>query len=238
MRAIRIPANPNEPLETLALEDRPALARALTGTPELVGDHVIAGVRGYRNGEADVLAGITVNLRASRLFGADAPGGPFISGDVILLGRSRGRDADEDCPPNPLELLRAPAMIGTPERVGRRHHREERRRWITSDDGAGTRTVALLVCAYRPGVRSPLTGKRSGPNHFGAVLRFGSEEPTPPGVPPGTVHGELHGDGLSVLRETVPRFTRAGLDQFTALAVERVTALAAAGDERVARYFG
>jgi hypothetical protein len=238
MRALRIPANPNEPLEALTLDDPQALARALGGSPEIVGDQVIADVRGYRNGDANVLAGITCNLRASRLLGADNVGGPFISGDIVLLGHDERRDADEDCPSGPVRLLRAPATIGAPERVGRRHRREERRRWIISDDGAGIRTLAQLDCAYRPGVRSPLTGRRTGANHFAAVLRYGSEEPTPPGVRPGTVHGQLHGDGLSVLRETVPRFTRAGLSQFTELAVERVVALAGAGDERVARYFG
>jgi len=234
MRALSIPCNPNQPLATIEIDGIETLAVLLKGKPEPIDIPAVPELRGYRNGDADVLRGITVNLRASRLFEMLEALGGYLAGDVIVLGQSV-IGADQDCPPSAAATLRAPVALGDPERLPC-HLRQARLRWITKDNGAGRVSGAILTIRYRPGERSHRTGRRITANHFAAQLRWCSQEPAPP-FAPGTVTGELHGDGLSVVRETVPRYTRRGLDAFTELAAARVRALAAAGDDRVAPYF-
>jgi hypothetical protein len=234
MRALRIPSNPNQPLEIIELDGTDALGIALEGTPEPLVASAFPGLRGYRNGDANVLAGIASNLRASRLFGRLDTLGGSIAGDVIVVGHTRN-GAARDCPPTAEQRLHQSAALGEPERVPC-DLRRARLRWITTDDRAGKLTGADLETSYRPGLRSHATGRRVGPNQFVAELRWISQEPGP-AFAPGTIHGQLNGDGLWVARETVPRYTRRGLAQFTELAVARVQALAAAGDDRIAPYF-
>lgn len=235
MRALRIPAAPHLPLEVLKIDRLNTVALALGGTPRAISAASDATIRGYRSADVDVLAGVTVNLRATRLFGGVRPGQEFVGGDIIVVGAKPGDGQDYDCPAAVEQRLRAPVRVGAPASLVD-VDRGRRLEWVTADDGAGTRTLVLLTARYRPGARSERTGRRIAPNHFAAVLRFGYELPVPPPAS-GTARGELHGDGLSVVRETVPRFTRAGLEQFTELAVERVRGLAAGGDECIARYF-
>lgn len=235
MRALRIPAIPSQPLEPLVIGQPNTLPVLLGGAPAAISTPSDPTIRGYRNGDANVLAGRPVNLRATRLFGEVRPGGEFVGGDVIVVGAKAGDEQDYDYPAAVEERLRAPVQVGAPANAAD-IDRGKRFKWVTSDDGAGARTLVILTASFRPGFKSELTGKRVTANQFAAVLRFGYELPVRAPAP-GTAHGELHGDGLSVVRETVPRFTRAGLTQFAELAVERVRGLAAGGDEYVARYF-
>jgi hypothetical protein len=235
MRSLRIPAGPNQPLEGLEIDGPDSLAHALRGTPQAITDPAAPGLRGYRNAEVDVLAGITVNLRATRLFGGVRPDCEFLAGDIIVLGTEPGHEDDQPCPASVEERLRAPAAIGAPQHL-RAENRRQRMQWVTSDDGAGARTLAILSIGYHPATGPKRGGDQIVANHFAAVLSFAYQLPAPAPVSK-TIHGELHGDGLSVVRETVPRYTRSGLAHFTGLAVDRVRGLAAGGDERVARYF-
>jgi hypothetical protein len=230
--AVLIPANPEQPVQRISVDGLDDLQAAVGGSIEAV-DTAVLGERltTYINADGKY-NGCEANPRATTLLGPGLFAGDFIAGPLLVCGFDPALGENRDCPTGfESEFLGVPRPLPAIDAV-RRSERRVTYEWQLHTTPEGKRHLAVLqVGHHTPGV-SILTGRAHG-NEFHATLRNETEENHGNGV----TRGYTLGSGVVLLREQVPRFTRKGLETFSALAFARLEGLYGESDPRVTRYF-